>query len=275
MRDVLVHVRDLANWAHPSAYATDMAARVNGTLTGVHVEPPHAPVASVGADRGVAIATGEAANTQAPRAGERIGSKFAAWATAMGARQASWQIAEGDVPSALARLSVSHDLVIVDRNPQDPIASVRELGEIVITSRAPVILVPPRRREATLDCIALAWNHSEEALAAIHAARPLLAHATKIVLLEGGTRDARLEQGWSPAFEIGHYLSWEGFRIERQTIRGESSAAGELLIEAARRHRADLLVMGAYGRSRLSEWALGGATRSILFDAPLPVFFKH
>jgi nucleotide-binding universal stress UspA family protein len=38
---------------------------------------------------------------------------------------------------------------------------------------------------------------------------------------------------------------------------------------------ADLLVMGAYGRSRFSEWALGGATRQVLNRAHLPVFMRH
>jgi nucleotide-binding universal stress UspA family protein len=58
-------------------------------------------------------------------------------------------------------------------------------------------------------------------------------------------------------------------------FQGNGSAVGEMIAHAARRCHADLLVMGAYGRSRLSEWALGGATRSVLFDASIPVFLKH
>lgn len=274
MRDVLVHVRDPAAWGHIGAYATDIAAHVNGTVTGVYVEPARVPVVLPGAGADVVIAARESAHVDAARTA-RAAHSLAAWATAMGARQASWQVAEGDVPRVLARLSASHDLIVVDRNSKDPVASVRELGEIVVASRAPVILVPPRRREAMLDCIALAWNHSEESLAAIHAARPLLAHATRIVLLEGGGSDARAELGWDPKSDIARYMAWQGYTFERHPIRGESAEAGSRLVEAARRHRADLLVMGAYGRSRLSEWALGGATRTVLFDASLPVFLKH
>ena len=155
------------------------------------------------------------------------------------------------------------------------LAVARISGEIVVASRAPVILAPSRRRDAMLGCIAVAWNHSQEALAAIHAARPLLAHATKIVLLEGGAPDLRAQHGWNPPFDIMRYMSWQGFRVERHAIRGESNEAGEMLVRAARRHGAGLLVMGAYGRSRISEWALGGATRAVLFDASLPVFLKH
>jgi nucleotide-binding universal stress UspA family protein len=271
MRDVLVHLRDLSSWGPVGAYATDIAAHLNGSLTGVYIEPVAQPIAVTGSGADVAVAA--AAGTRSDTA--RVADRLASWATAMGARQASWQAAEGDVPRVLARMSAWHDLIVLDRDPHHPAASVRELGEIVVSSRVPVILVPPRRREAMLDCIALAWNHSEEALAAIHAARPLLAHATRIVVLEGEPTNDPIDGGWMPKVDLARYMAWQGFRFETDTIRGESSEAGEMLMHAARRHRADLLVMGAYGRSRLSEWALGGATRSVLFDASVPVFLKH
>jgi len=270
MRDVLVHVRDLSKWGHAGAYATDIAAHLNGTVTGVYIEPVSPPPAAPGLGADVVVAASRVRPDLSVAA-----ECLAAWARTMGARQASWQIAEGDAPRVLARMSAWHDLIVLDRDPQHPVASVRELGEIVVSSRVPVILVPPRRREATLDCIALAWNRSDEALAAIHAARPLLAHATRIVVLEGGSADEPLDGGLVPAFDLMRYMTWQGFRVEHDTIRGESSEAGEMLIHAARRHRADLLVMGAYGRSRLTERMLGGATRSVLFDASLPVFLKH
>lgn len=273
MRDVLVHVRDLAQWGNIGAYATDLAAHLNGTLTCVYVEPAPATIAVSGPGVGVALAR-DAVRSRA-MARERAARSLAEWATAMGARQAAWQVAEGDVSRVMERMSAWHDLIVVDRDLDQPLASVHELGTLVVASRAPVIVVPPRRREARLDCIALAWNHSEEALTAIHAARPLLAHATKIVLLEGGAPDRHIDEGWNPKFDLERYLHWQGLRVEHETVGGESAVAGVMLVQAARRQGADLLVMGAYGRSRLSEWALGGATRSVLFDASMPVFLKH
>jgi nucleotide-binding universal stress UspA family protein len=38
---------------------------------------------------------------------------------------------------------------------------------------------------------------------------------------------------------------------------------------------ADLLVMGAYGHSRVREWVLGGATRSVLASMTVPVLMAH
>lgn len=37
----------------------------------------------------------------------------------------------------------------------------------------------------------------------------------------------------------------------------------------------DLLVMGAYGRSRVREFILGGATEHMLHDPKAPLFLVH
>lgn len=254
MRDVLVRIRDTSRWNCAVGYAGDLAAKLRASLTGVLHDAADAPN---GSEHAV------------------VGERFETWARSMGATGAAWQVVRGDVGSALGRLSLWHDLVVVDRDAQEPAASVRELGAIMIASHAPVMLIPHRRREANLECIALAWNHSAEALKAIHAARPLIERAARVVLLEGGARDDRDDRGWSPAFDIDRLLERWGAHTDHYPIRGESSVAGERLVTAARRCRADLLVMGAYGRSRASEWAFGGATRSVLLDASIPVLLKH
>jgi nucleotide-binding universal stress UspA family protein len=46
-------------------------------------------------------------------------------------------------------------------------------------------------------------------------------------------------------------------------------------LETARAADADLLVAGAYGRSRLSEVIFGGFTEGLLEDASLPVLLLH
>jgi nucleotide-binding universal stress UspA family protein len=49
---------------------------------------------------------------------------------------------------------------------------------------------------------------------------------------------------------------------------------GATLLDAAGAENADLLVMGAYGHSRLREIVLGGATRDVLRHARLPVLLS-
>ena len=50
---------------------------------------------------------------------------------------------------------------------------------------------------------------------------------------------------------------------------------GSTILNAAADYSADLIVMGAYGHSKLREWAMGGATASILKTMTVPIMFSH
>ena len=50
---------------------------------------------------------------------------------------------------------------------------------------------------------------------------------------------------------------------------------GEALLTKVFDTGADLLVMGAYGHTRLREFVLGGATKETLKNMTCPVLFSH
>lgn len=68
-------------------------------------------------------------------------------------------------------------------------------------------------------------------------------------------------------------LQRHGVTIEPERIERSDGDAGEVMLAQAAAHGADLLVMGAYGHSRLRELVFGGATRHVLREATLPVLF--
>lgn len=146
---------------------------------------------------------------------------------------------------------------------------------MVLRTHLPSIVVPRGWQAARLECIALAWNGSAESLRAMHAALPLLHRARRVVLLDGGERDLGIESGWNPRFDVQSYLRRHAVAIEHQVIATDDRHAGDALLDAALKAQADLLVMGAFGRPRISEWVLGGATRKVLADATIPVFLRH
>ena len=75
--------------------------------------------------------------------------------------------------------------------------------------------------------------------------------------------------------ELAHYLSLHGIKAETWAFTPKQDPIGtELLIQAAEAG-ADLLVMGAYGHSRLREFILGGATRRVVAEAAIPVLMAH
>lgn len=274
MRDILAFATDYKSWGFGMAYAADLAARLDGTLTGVFVQPSPLLMMPEYSSPDLLEAVIENAR-DVERKAHASESAFVAWAKTVGARRVAWQVAEGHVPEVLARLGNWHDLLVLERNPKAPWGSPPDLGVLALRTHLPCIVVPWDWRVARLDHIAIAWNGSAESLRAIHAAIPLLQHASKVVLLDGGQRDPDLEIGWNPRFDVEAYLRLHSIEIERNTLDTDDDHAGEALLEAAADFSADLLVMGAYGRTRVSEWAFGGATRKVLADGTIPIFLRH
>lgn len=274
MRDVLVHATNFKSWSGVVEYAADLAARLDGALTGVYVYPsPVYMMPPYGSPDLLSVIVENAQKIE--EAAHASEANFVAWAKSIGVHQAAWQVAEGSVPETLAHIGNWHDVLVLERNPNQPWGLPADLGTLVLGAGIPCIVTSASMREAPLSCIALAWNGTAESVRAIHAALPLIHHAARVVLLKGAKREDYIEMNWRPPFDIDLYLARHGIKVEHLAISAPDSDAGEALLAAAANVKADLLVMGAYGRNRFSEWIFGGATRKVLSDATLPVFFRN
>ena len=275
MHDILVHANSFATWSHAVEYAAKLAAAQSASLTAVYVYP--SPLHMMPAYGSPALlATIVEQSRRIEKESLAAESNFTAWAKGLGVHQAAWHVAEGFVPEALAHIGNWHDLLVLERNDGLPWESAGDLGSLVVRAGLPCVVVPPAAPDPTaFDCIALAWNGSQEALRAIHSARPLLARARRVVLLTGRRRDPLSEIGWRPPFDILSYLRRHGINPEQREISADEKDAGPALLASAATLRADLLVMGAYGRNRFSEWIFGGATRHVLGHAGIPVLMRH
>ncbi len=274
MRDIMVHTGRYDAWSTGVEYAADLAARLDGALTGVFVHPSPLYMMPPYVSGDVVQAVFETAR-EVERSAYAAHDAFAAWASRIGVRQASWQVAEGRTPETLAHIGNWHDLLVLERNPDVPWGAPPDLGAVVLASRLPCVVVPPGCREAALGRIAIAWNGSAEAVRALHSALPLLHHASNIVLLDGPRRAPEIEIGWLPPFDVQAWLARHDVRVTAKPILAPDDRAGEAILAAAGEVGADLLVMGAYGRSRFSEWAFGGATRTVLHESTLPVLMRN
>jgi len=275
MQDILVHASRLDPWTHGVEYAARMAGVLGTSITGAYIysSPLYTAPPYCSAELLAAIFENLRAMQAAAQAAEK---PFVAWARALGARDASWKVAEDYVPRALAHIGTWHDLMVLEANPDSAWGSPPDLASLILTAGLPCIVVPAKEtRTVRLDCVALAWNGAPEAIRSIHAAMPLLQRARRVVLLVGERRNAHLDIAWKPPFDIGAYLERHGIKPEQHDLATDDENAGAALLAAASKHQADMLVMGAYGRSRLSEWVLGGATRHVLHHAELPVFMRH
>lgn len=275
MQDILVYTPSFKQpWARSIEYGGRLAASLGASLTGAYVYPSPLYTAPPYASHDLISAIFENARAL-EAAAQAAQSPFEHWARSLGIANTSWHVAEGYLPEALAHIGTWHDLLVLELDGDKPWGSAPDVASLILASHLPCIVVPAAEARAALDCIVLAWNGAPEAVRAIHASIPLLARARRVVLLRGQRRNAFLDVTWKPPFDVVQYLGRHGIDVESKDIGADDEHAGEAILAEVAKLGADLLVMGAYGRSRFSEWALGGATRHVLDHAALPVFMRH
>lgn len=144
-------------------------------------------------------------------------------------------------------------------------------------AHAPVLIVPADAdlsRIASPRRILLAWNQSEEALTAAKRALPLLQQADYVDVTVVDP-PARGPERSDPGGLLCQFLVRHGVKAEVTVLARNLPKVSEVLAQHARDRGADMMVMGAYGHSRLREAVLGGATRALLEGTVLPVLMAH
>jgi nucleotide-binding universal stress UspA family protein len=141
----------------------------------------------------------------------------------------------------------------------------------LLSSGRPMLVVPPEATRHRADTVVVAWKDRPEAVRAIVAAAPFLAKAKLVRVVSV----AETDQDESSLTEVTAYLSRAGVAAQAIFVPQSSRGAGELLVAEAGKYEAAMLVMGAFGHSRLREWAFGGATNYVLHNATVPVMMMH
>jgi len=120
--------------------------------------------------------------------------------------------------------------------------------------------------------VLIAWNGSRESTRALAEAMPYL-HRAKSVTVVVVDEEPRVEGSALLGAEAIEHLRHHGIDAELHHVSSRDVAGA--LIKEARRSKADLIVMGGYGHSRMREWLLGGATYDLLRHAPVPLVIAH
>ncbi|MGM0662529.1 MAG: universal stress protein [Pseudomonadota bacterium] len=141
--------------------------------------------------------------------------------------------------------------------------------------RTPVLTVPANAKPVTRPArILLGWNESSEALGAMRAALPLLVAADVVHVVVVDPPKHGPERS-DPGGAVAQYLSRHGAKVEIDVLSKTLPRVSDVLMRHAGDMDADMMVMGAYGHSRFREAIFGGATRTMLEEATLPVFMAH
>ncbi len=176
---------------------------------------------------------------------------------------------EADLVAQQARLA---DLTIVPHPEADQDASSSDALHAVLFDSGRPLLIAPRQAPASLGRrIAVAWNGTAHAAAAVAAALPWLEQAGAVRVLSSEEYQRR----GPGAPELLDYLALHGIAAELATFRPVERDVGAGLLKAVHDFAADMLCMGAYSHSRLRQFIMGGVTRHALEKADLPVLMNR
>ncbi len=189
-----------------------------------------------------------------------------------------WDDRIGLGDSVLQEFAALSDVVVVGAGaPKNAAAPSWLAGALAIHARVPVLAVPEGCPGLRCDAPALVcWNGSVESSRALRAAVPLLALAESVTLATVGDGETQGEEVDLPPVQGAEYLARHGIDCEivRLPWTTRKEVPGQLR-EAARARNAGLVVMGAYGHSRMLETLLGGVTRDMLSNPPAPLLMAN
>jgi nucleotide-binding universal stress UspA family protein len=278
-KSILVHLNNEGRVARLMGAAMQLALPANSHVIGLFVVPaaparsPLLPIIS-----GSAIASAIEAYR---KTGEGIRSAFEQ-ATSGQPVVGEWRLHQAKRPSYIEAVldhARTTDIVVAAQKESDwDYADMFDVPDwLAMDSGRPVLIVPKAGNITSIgERVVVAWNNSREAARAVFDALPLLAKANEVTVLsveEAAKPEVTSEIAGA---EIGATLARHGVKVNVQQVKpGARGDAGAELLAQVAAHRADLLVMGCFGRSRLREFVLGGASRHVLQNATVPVLMAH
>ncbi len=186
-----------------------------------------------------------------------------------------WRWHLEDPTAFLANEARAADLIVMKspRRGADRFQSV-DPAEAVLRLGRPAIVVPEHVSELKADRIVIGWKDTREARVAVLHALPFLARASEVTVIELCLSDEQ-DSARRRVRDVSDYLSLRGAKCQTDVRVHSLEADASHLLRLARDVKADLIVTGAYGHSRLGEWIFGGMTRGLLNDAPCCLMMSH
>jgi len=285
MRVIFVPVADRPECAVALNKTFELAGDLGATVIGCHIRPhSYSDVslpatltdAAIGTDAEWRAAwkprakqqTAPAARTLFARLAERNG--FDMHKTPRAKPGAIWMEKTGAPQRIIGIMGPVSDLLVVSR-PESRDGSIARLFLVsaLMASSRPVLVLPQAGDWSVGKRICIAWNQSKDAALAVASALPLLQLAQHVSIVSSGPEN----RPGPKSSQLAAYLKCWGVQTERVSTKGNDES--KEILSAVRSMKSDLLVMGAYSRSRFSQMIFGGVTDHMLNKASIPVLMRH
>jgi nucleotide-binding universal stress UspA family protein len=292
LKDVLVHTDNSGNSKVRLEFAAQLAEVHDANLTGLYVAAsPHKSVRSYGQTPNYIVpdlggrslkeydekaqALQDEHQEHAQLASERAHSRFVEVSNARKIRH-DWIHTEGSMTDALTHHARFCDVAIVGQPGPE---SQRHFGEtptdhLILSVGHPVLIVPNMINNFTIGKrIMVAWDRSPLATRAVHNSRPFLRNADSVHVLAINLTTE--QDGKHPGSGICEHLEHHDIKASPVHVETDSEALSKIMLSKAKELDVDLIIMGAYGHSRLREKILGGNTYHLLNHSHIPLLVNH
>lgn len=274
-KDVLALVTSRAADESVVAFAEQLAWQNNGRVTAalVNWEPNFAPVEGLSVDPLYGRLMKEAndqLNSETAKLSERLSRENAPFSVE------PYLIAFGAAGATLGMRARHADISVVARPTEANSESAHAIVEAALfDSGRPVIMVPPHWKAGAIGRrVLVAWKPTREAARALGDADEFISQAESVSI---ATVDGKPSRGFGeqPGADIAAHLAYRGAKTELFNLSSGGRSESAAILDQALAVGADLIVMGGYGRSRISEFIFGGVTRGLLKHASVPVLMSH
>jgi nucleotide-binding universal stress UspA family protein len=175
----------------------------------------------------------------------------------------------------IVREARAADLVILGRAAASDIAErAVDSASVLMRCGRPLLVVPDAVGTLSAERVVVGWKETREARRAVRDALALLKRAKEVTIAAVEEPDQGVVDS-GPLDDVATYLTRHGVTVGAIVTQGFTGSVGRGLAAIAGEKRADLIVAGGYGHSRLSEWVFGGVTRDLLGFSPMCCLLSH
>lgn len=277
-KTILVYLSDERSAKRILKTASALAARNDAHLIGLHVAPIYHVYSTVAIDLTAEILDSQSNALKIESEGLKKIFEDMTENTTATSEWRSIQVNSALVAEAVINHARCADLVVVAQpDPgHDDVGVTRVLEQLLVDSGRPVLMIPYIGTHDEIGKnVTLAWNASRESARASAAALPLFKRAEKVTVLWVNPHSEEGDPMDVPGSEIAACLSRQGINVVTDYSTTKLPEVGDELLSRIADNGADVLVMGAYGHSRLREFVFGGASRHILQHMTVPVLMVH
>lgn len=277
VRTIIAPIRTVEAAPRQLKIAIDLARRHDAHLIGLHV----AERITVYSDYAMLAAVPDVANLQAAQA-ERAGEieKIFKQMTDPEAFVSEWRFdlaeAQGASDHIIDQARVADLVVAAQEDPEaESYGRDRDLQRVIRECGRPVLVVPYAGAFETVGARTLiGWSATREAARAVHDAVPLVKPGAVATILVACSADEAGGPVTQSAKDLAVMLDRHGVKAEVREHIFDHMAIGDVLLNEAFEHGADLLVTGAFGHSALYDFVIGAVTTRLLESMTMPVLFS-